>query len=295
VRFVENAGDTLSEHFRDYRVQLAGALALMAGALASPLWARRRDALAASGVALVLVGAWTVAPYTGMAAQPVFSELDISTIRYLLPAALACAVAVAIGARAPGRTARTGALLVLTGAATWNVVEDVRAGFPYVPSAFTLLAALAAGAVVALAAGGLLRHRLLVATASPALVLAAALALALGADGYLDRHVDTGFGDAGVVAWFATRPGFADDTRQIAQAPIVNGLLAGDRLRHPVPLIAPNEPCTRVRERTAEGWVVVARSPFPEYDAIARRIEACLSDTPLAYADPGYRVYGPPG
>ena len=110
VRFIEVPERTLSRHWHSYRVELAGSLALMAGALAAPLLVPRRRVLVAAAAGIGLVAVWTAAPYTGIAPRPVFEELAVSTIRYLMPAVLACCVAVAVaaGARSPGRAHRPG-------------------------------------------------------------------------------------------------------------------------------------------------------------------------------------------
>ncbi|MDX6699287.1 MAG: hypothetical protein QOE65_2684 [Solirubrobacteraceae bacterium] len=294
VRFAEVPAATLRHHFDDYRRQLAGGLALMAGALAMPLLARRREALAATGVAVALVVAWTLAPYTGVASGPAFSQLAVSTIRYLAPAVLACAVAVALGARGGRRVAQIAAVAALGGALAWNVVEDVRAGFPYVPAVPRLAVALAGGAALGLAAAPLAAIPRLRAPAAVALALAAAAALSAGAGGYVKRHVDTGFDDAAMVAWLLDRPGFADGERPVAQTPNVDGILAGDRLRRGTPLLSPHEPCQRMRRRARDGWVVIATSPFPEYEALAERAVACFQGRAApAHQSPGYLVYGP--
>jgi hypothetical protein len=122
--------------------------------------------------------------------------------------------------------------------------------------------------------------------------VAALAGLALGAGGYLDRHVDTGYVDADLVRWFASR-GFARDARPVAQTPIVNGLLAGDRVRHPVPLIE-GESCARVRARLRAGWVVVGDTPFADYNRVAQRVERCLAGRvePVKVVT-GFRIYGP--
>jgi hypothetical protein len=293
VRFIEVPGRTLSRHWHSYRVELAGSLALIAGALAAPLLVPRRRVLAAAAVGIGLVAVWAAAPYTGIAPRPVFEELAVSTIRYLMPAVLACCVAVAVaaGTRSGGGRA---ALFVLAGAAVWNLVEDLRSGFPYVPSVLTLTAGAAAGAALAAALPALVaRARVPRAALAVAAAVAALAGLALGAGGYVDRHVDTGYVDADLVRWFASPPGHARDDRPVAQTPIVNGLLAGDRVRHPVPLIE-GESCARVRARLRAGWVVVGDTPFADYNRVAQRVERCLAGRvePVKVVA-GFRIYGP--
>jgi len=175
----------------------------------------------------------------------------------------------------------------------WNVIEDLRAGFPYVPSAVTLLAGAAAGAALA-AAMGAVAQRVRIPRAALAIPAAVVLAgLAIGAGGYLDRHADTGYVEADLTRWFASRPGFAEDARPVAQTPIVNGLLAGDRVRHPVPLVD-GESCARIRGRLREGWVVIGDTPFDDYNRIAQGVERCFAGrlTPVKTLT-GFRVYGP--
>ncbi len=118
-------------------------------------------------------------------------------------------------------------------------------------------------------------------------VLAAA-GLALGAQGYLTRHVALGLGDRGLLAAALARPEYAGGRFPIAMTPVMNALLAGDRLAHPVTLIERRTPCGEVRRRRRAGWVVLQRRPdTPEY----RRLAGCLRGDRVAYADATYELH----
>jgi hypothetical protein len=325
-RFAADPVGTFDARRHEYETHMAGAIALLGGALLAPLLAARRAVVAASAAAVGLVAVWVLSPYTGLPDHPVFALLGASTYRYLLPAILAAAVAVALAGARPGR-GRAGALAIFAVAIAWSLRNDLRAGFPYMPSAAFLTGALVAGALAGLAAAFVLRARaaalphplarpLLRARGMPlpglvlavrrlprlgpalpvAAGLAATVALGLASDGYVRRHVDTGFEDAALVAWFQGRPGFAAGSRPVAGAPVLDGLLAGDRLRHPVELVPPRELCARTRLRARRGWVVLRWTPVAEWNAVAVPVDRCLrSAGPPAFESFPFRVYGSAG
>jgi len=282
-------------------------LVLLAGALASPLLARRRAvAGVASATALALL-LWANAPLTGRGDPPVLDKLALTTTRYLLPAIATAALALALAAR-ERTVARWIATLLLTAALAWSVLENLGPGFPITPSGKLLAVASAAGAALGWAAGWVARQaaerlparRPRVARIAPATAcVLAAGALTLPASGYVRRHAATWVHPISQLSgWFASRTEFADGARPIAMAATVDGLLAGDRLRHPLELIPANEPCAGVRTRLRRGWVVVSvlprlpaqggpKGPLPELGSAGE----CLRDRRPAYAGPFFLVY----
>ncbi|MDX6672552.1 MAG: hypothetical protein QOI91_2915 [Solirubrobacteraceae bacterium] len=326
VRFAADPVSTFDARRDEYEARMAGAVALLAGALLAPLLSARRAVVAASVAAAGLVAVWMLSPYTGLPGRQVFALLGSSTYRYLLPAILAATVAVALAGARPGR-GRIGALAVFAAAIAWSLRNDLRAGFPYLPSVGFLAGALAAGALAGLGAaialrarrgslpdslaGPLLRAR---GVRFPGLILAlrrlprlgpalpagagllAAVALGLASDGYVRRHADTGFDDAALVRWFADRPGFTRGASPVSGSPVIDGLLTGDRLRHPVELVRDGEPCARTRERARRGWVVVRWTGVAEWDAVALRADRCLRGAGRpAFESFPFRVYGSAG
>ncbi len=250
VSFLERARDTVAGREDLYLRLTAGGLVLAAGGILA-VALRRRDRLVAgaSGATLLAALAWTAAPFTGRADHPAL-DLSVSTTRYLLPVYGAGAAALALA----GRSSRVARALLLV-ALAWSAVRTAQIGFPWLPSGGTLLAGAVAGGVAALLAGrGALRLRLLAAGAALVAVVGAARA----ADGWLGHVAETGATAAAPVeAWFAARPGWAEDRAPVAFTKHVVGPLAGDRLRHELILVPGDEPCARTLARAREGWVVV--------------------------------------
>jgi hypothetical protein len=289
-RFVEAPGDTWRARSDVYATFMAGGLSLLAAGILAPLLSRRRAVVAASATAAGLLGLWMLSPYTGLAERPELQQLGQSTYRYLLPAILAATVALALAART-GRAPAAIVLAVFAGSTAWSVVEDLDAGTPFVPSPWLVLGALAAGALAGAAARGRELPRL-PAGAGAAAAVAGALLLVPAVDNWTRRHALTEFEDHRLVRWMVEQPGFEDGDDPVAQAPIVDGALAGDRLRHPVTLVSATEGCAHLRARAREGWVVVRATALPEWQALARPIDRCLrGQSRPVYEDGLYRVY----
>jgi len=203
--------------------------------------------------------------------------------------------------------------VVLAVALVASLVRTVRFGFPLVPGASTVVTLVVLGALAGAATTRLGRRPALGDRSAPdrdpplagrgslvgrarvvrrgLAVAAGALAtagLALGAQDYLARHVALGLGDRGLLAAAMARPEYADSRFPIAMTPVMNALLAGDRLAHPVVLIQPRTPCEEVRRRRRAGWVVLQRAPdTPEY----RRLADCLRGDRVAYSDATYELH----
>jgi len=299
VSFLERPVETLDGRLDQYRVALGGGLVLLLGALAAPLAAPRRQVLAAAGVTVLAVLAWASAPYTGVARAPVFDLLAVSTTRYLVPATFVATLALGLAATATGR-GHWVPLAFLAVAVAVNLREILMLPFPFLPGAGTAVVAAAAGTAAGVLAGSWGKAPALGGARAAALVVAGALALVPTTSGYMDRYALTpstltSEHLAKVVAWFAALPGYAEDDRPVAATPIQIGVLAGDRLRHPVELMPDNAGCEDVRRRVREGWVVVFDSPFAELNRHSARTVACLAGgPPPVFAAGPYRVYGPP-
>lgn len=289
--FLDRPIATLEGRTGAYADGLAGGLILLAAGMLAWLLARRRAVVLASAATAVALFAWMCAPYTGMATDT-FVDLSLFVIRYLMPAVCAGAVALALASRGrgPGRIVAIG-LLVL--AAVWSGLGSLDIRYPLMPSTTLLGAGALAGAglamVARLAAGA---PRVLRACAAVAPV-AAAVALALAAPGYVERHARTNATFATpVIAWFAAQEEFRDGDAPISMSPQVIGPLAGDRLQHDVQLIPGLASCREVRARAREGFVVVndlpalTRSYLEPY-----RAAECLAGEQEIFSDAGLRVY----
>lgn len=278
---LERPHATLAGHLGTYRAALSGGLVLLAGGVLVPLWTRRREVLAAAAVTLVALLTWASAPFTGAGAAPF---LQINTLRYLVPAMAAGAVAVALSGRA-GRWRSRLVTLVLAASAAWSAETYLHT--LYLPGEGTLAgAALAAAALAAAAPLGRARPALLGAAAA----LALTFTLGLGGRHYVDRHALAGDFHSGVVGWFSNQPEWRNGNRPIAFSPTPIALLAGERLTHPLELVGPDESCSSVRRRLTTGWVVVRAVDHNLSGTLAA--ERCLAGVHPVFDDGLQRVYG---
>lgn len=292
VSFLERPFASLRAHGDGYLSALAGGLVLLVGGALSGLLVRRRAVLIATAATLVVGLAWATAPFTGIADDPVL-DLSLSTTRYLLPACMAGATALALAARAHGvgKRAATG---VLAAAVVWSALESAQLGFPSIPGAFTVgLGALAGATAGALA--GTVAGRLPVPPRAALAVTAVGvgLALATAAPGWVERHgrVQAAFA-APLIAWFADQPDFRDGSAPISFAPQTIGPLAGDRIQHAVSLIPGSESCPAVRARARRGWVVVREIPaFARRYLVPYSAADCLASERTTFSGGGFRVY----
>jgi hypothetical protein len=291
---LERPRETLEGQWAIYRVTLSGGLVLLAGGLLAPAWARRREVLAggllapawarrrevlaAAAVTLAALLAWASAPFTGAGAAPF---LQVNTLRYLIPAMAAGALALALSGTGGSRT-RAWVALVLAVALGWSAktyLDD-----PYLPGEGTLiLATVAAAAAVALVLRAGLRTL-------PAVAAVTAIGLlGVGGHNYVERHARAGDFDSGVTRYFTDLPQWRDNDRPIAFSPTPIAVLAGNRLRHPLELIGADESCRQVLTRLTKGWVVVRdvdRTLFGTLPA-----EQCLAGVKPVYDDGIHRVY----
>jgi hypothetical protein len=293
--FASRPAATLSADPSLYLRTVGGGLGLIVGTLATPLLARSRAALLAAALAVAALLAWATAPYTGVSHLAPLVPLVFTTIRYLLPALGACAVALGLAARDGSRLGRTVAIAVLAGSAIGSVIACGAFGYPYTPTLPALLIGAAAGAVVGLIVPrrpGLPARR--AAIALP--LLAGALAvvfLTWGAPGWLRREVLNGDANEPVLAFMLSQPGFASGSQPVAFAPTVLASLAGPTLRHPLSLIAAREPCPQVRARLAHGWIVVRPKAFVSGITSGFDASVCLHEERPVYDDGTTLVYGP--
>jgi len=319
ARFLERPAASLEGRWGMYAGQLAGAIVLLAGALlvlvrgalGFQLPRRRRlELISVGSVSLLALLAWSLAPGTGLPTSPGLlapESWPLSTLRYLLPAIAAAAVAVAIAARVGGATAAA-ATLALAGSTAWNVVKAADLGLPYVPSAETIAAGAAAGLAV-LGAALLISRRALgralggqAVAGAPAIVAAAVvagLALAPAGQGFVERHSGVTGSTAlgrGVAAWFAAQPGFDGGSMTIAFASrAVQAPLAGDHFTHALELLPARAPCAEVRARAQRSAIVVTDPAFLRGLLGDRPYDAgrCLAGRQRSYRDEVFSVYPP--
>ena len=280
---------------------LEGGVVLIAAALVSPLWARRR----AKWGSLVVLGAllvWAASPYTGMTSS---TGLAVTATRYLLPCMLAAAVTLALAARGGSGPAEALSAAALLGALVVNLVRDANPGFLLAaPSARLLLIAAAVGVALALAAelllrvlpAGAVRAWLARPTAS---VLAAVVAAAVGlatllipVNGFLAAHARVALYDSVLVRWLDARPAFRDGSAPVLIGPVMVAVVSGDRLAHPVTVLAPNDRCTVLAREARDAWLVieVTRTVLGEDGHWI----TCLGGERPVYSAGGYIVFAPP-
>jgi hypothetical protein len=280
-----------------YWTWLQGGLVLIAAALVSPLWARRR-AKWGSLVVLAALLVWAVSPYTGTT-----SIIGLSVTRYLLPCVLAAAVTLALAARGGSGPAELLSAAALLGAFVVDLVHDVNLRFLLAPSGRSLLIAAAVGAALALAAELLSRAlppsavrawlaRRTASTLATLVTAAAGLAtLLVPVNGYLTAHARVGEYDAGLVRWMNSRPAFRDGSEPVLIGPIMVAVLTGNRLAHPVTTLVPNERCAVLARAARNAWVVIEVAPSVLGED-AHWIK-CLGGERPAYSAGGYLVYAP--
>jgi hypothetical protein len=272
---------TLEGQWPTYRVALSGGLVLVAGGLLAPLWARRREVLAAAAVTLLATLAWASAPFTGAGAAPF---LQVNTLRYAIPAMAAGVLALALSART-GRRTRWWVTVVLLGAIGWSVkayLDDT-----YLPAEGILIAAALAGAAGA-AVLKIVRWPPLIAGVAAVGLFAV---MALGGRHYVERHALAHDFDSAVVKWFTENPTWRSGAAPVSFSPTAIALLSGDRLRHPLSVVPADEPCPSVRMRVKRGWVVVRGADRNLFGPLAA--ETCLAGVRPVFTDGIHRVYGP--
>ncbi|HEV2753618.1 MAG TPA: hypothetical protein VGV36_07270 [Solirubrobacteraceae bacterium] len=290
--FLDRPVATLEGRIGAYATGLAGGLFLVVGGVLAWLLARRRAVVLASVATAVATFAWMGAPYTGMATDA-YVDMSLYVIRYLMPAVSAGAVALALASRGRGMRAIV-AIGLLALAAAGSGVASLDIGYPRMPSARLLGVGALAGAGLLVVWAWLAARGPRVLRASVGVVpVVAAVVLAVGASGYVERHARTDATFATpVIAWFAAQEGFRDGDAPISLSPQVIGPLAGDRLQHDVNLIPGRAPCREVRARAREGFVVVRDLPALTRSYLEPyRAGECLADEPAIFSDAGIRVY----
>jgi hypothetical protein len=324
TRFIERPAATVQASSSTYADQLGGGIVLLAGSLAvfvRILFGRtfrvslRRQLIAAGGVALVGLLAWSLAPGTGLTREPgILAPVawPISTLRYLLPTLGASTVVLALGSRVKGFTG-VAAMIALAAAVAWNVIEDAQLGFPFVPGLGTV--ALGGAFGIVLVGLGIIARRHLrdwesltrARFVQPVLVVLVAglagVALALAADGFVSRHVrvvassPTRVGQDGLLAWLTSRPDFEQDRTPIAFASrVMLAPLAGDHFKHPLKLIPIRASCQDVDALGPSSMLVIADPAFLQGLFVGNspyRTGECVAGRRPAYRDGIFAVYPP--
>ena len=294
--FISHPAEVLRGRTDAYATILGGALLLVPAAFVFALVRRSRIALALAGATALAALLWMTAPYTGIDQS---TGLAVTTTRYLLPLLLAATAAIALSARGDHPRLRAAAIAVLAGSVIVSLVRDSGLGFPFVPSALTLALPALLGAAVALLAGS--RRLPAAAWIAPLLAVGGGLGLSAAAPGYVERHAAT-FGYPGYVdlhAALRAQPGYNNDSRPIGMGPYSYATVGGDRLRHPVSLVAPGEPCTAVRARARTGWLIIVLidqsqiSKLGIDEAESHRLRACMTGIAPRARVTSYELYGP--
>jgi hypothetical protein len=318
---LERPGATLKGHLGTYAGDLAGGVTLLAGVglalfrcLVPPALRRdvRRPLRIACFVTVVSGLAWAIAPGTGLPNAPglLFPlSWPFSTIRYLLPALAVAAVAVALATRAD-RATRAGAGVVLVSAVVWSVVQSARLGYPYVPAWRTLGVGAVAGLVVLGAIVVVARVVARTATkfplsgknvASGVVVVAAAAALGLAANGLVLRHTRVFKSTAlaqPLIAWLASQPGWEGGATPVAFiARTLSAPAAGDHFTHRLSLVPAHASCREVVAISRRSVVVVADPSFLRglIGDSPYSTGSCLANRRPAYRDTIFKAYLPSG
>ena len=288
VRFVKVPGETLDRLGDEYVRLLSGSLVVLAAGLLAWLVDRRREVVAASAVVALGVVLWTFGPLTGVSVRGL-DAIVASSVRYLLPATAVAVLAIALAGRRPGLP-RALAAAALGVAIVWNLVRIRSFGSPSVPSAAVPLAGAVAGALAGLLLARLPLPARLPAVAAPALMVAAGVALAPLASGFIARHAEAGLVDSGLIAFVAGDERHRDGEEPISVIPTHIAPLAGDRLQHELRLVPEDAACPELERRLARGdWVVMRRdAPTGSY-----RARDCLRERTPAYEDAVFRVHAP--
>jgi hypothetical protein len=274
-----------------YLHRFGGGWLLLAAGILAPLACARRKVVVASAVTAVAFLLWTLSPVTGLPPDGSFPETIFSTTRYLLPVLAAACVALALAASGAGGARRRLILGVLIGVTMLDAYELFHEyGFPSVPSARVPIAGAAAGAALGLA---LVRWRAPARGAGFAVAVALGALLAVPASGFVGRHADT----QAVPVWpleryLASEPSFGSTSTPLAITPTYVGTLAGDRLRHRLETIGPDEPCARVRSRAERQWLVIFGGSIAGTGPL--HVASCLKGRSPSFRSAPGAVYRPP-
>ncbi len=265
----------------EYADVLSGGLFLILGTLLVALLVRTRAALVAAGVAVLALFTWANAPYTGITSD---TQLAVGAVRYMLPALLACALALAIAARDGGTGIRRGVAVLLGLSLFFSYARTfVALGFPEVPDVSTAVGAAVVGASGAVALRWLPRRLL------PALAAIAAVGVVAGvssaATGYVDRETDAGAIDQPILHAALRDREWRDGDFPIRMGPVTAALLAGDRLEHRVTLL-PSTGCDGIRD----GWAIVVTVT----DSVeADRLNQCFAGQEPHTRHRNFTIYAP--
>jgi hypothetical protein len=279
--------DLLGDSYLD---RFGGGVLLLAAGVLAPLVAHRsRRTLLAGAAVLIGLLVWSRSPVTGIAEDGALPETVFSTTRYALPVVAAACVALAVAAT-DGRRLRVVALLALAAAVVVNLVQTFELDFPVAPSAVTPLAGALVGAALLFAARwrAVRLPRLLL----PVAALGAGALLAIPAGGFVERHGQTGSSlVAPVVRYLASDAQFEDGDEPVATLPAYIGPLAGDRLRHELKAIPLDASCPATARRARTEWLVLYAGTLGEGGA--PRVAGCLP--PAAFVEGALAVFRPRG
>jgi hypothetical protein len=284
IKFIDRPGETIDRLGDYYLHHIGGLLVLFCGAVGAALLARSRLVAWSCLVTLLSILIWMNAPFTGVFGSS--RAFDIGTgdaTRYLLPGAAVAALTIALASRRGGWL-RVVCAVVLAAAAAIGLKQTFDLGYPNVPSAVTPIAGALLGALALWLLSRLRRPafgRAWLAGAGAAAVVVAGVAGAVAADGYVQRHAETGTRESHLAGWFASQPEWRDGSAPVVSTWSLVGTLAGDRLQHPLALVGALEACERAR---SAGWLVVDRK-----EARLRRAPGC--GVPPGYSDPDYQAY----
>jgi hypothetical protein len=307
---VESLHRTLIDHLSIYVQTVSGAVALLILGMAIPLLAGSRRALIAGLVVALGVLEYASGPVTGLPAHGTLLVGAVgSTLRYLMPALTAGAVALALAATDGKLIVRALALIALCGVLVWDLISNLNAATVanstfYLPFAHWLAPGVIIGILLALVSrtgfvSAALRwfaaRRVSAVSSAVVAALVVTFVLADGSKDFLYRNADVRDLDSPVAAFLGAQPGFLTGHAPVASTQTGLGGLAGDRLNHPLSMITVNEPCSRIYSAVERGWVVLRVYPALSLPAHVYlppgTATACLRPLHPLFDDGVFKVY----
>jgi hypothetical protein len=289
--FLTHARETLAGRLDLYASWMAGAVVLLAAALALAALRGDRTLRWMGGLLLGLLLLWASAPST---AKAEIFDGSVSQTRYLLPVIGLAAVAIALASRG-SRRFESVVLAVFGIALVWNLAQLFTGAFPATPPEPAIVIGALLGAAIGALVAMPLRGRIPVPSplVSAAAIAGAAALLTLPAAEWVSHHSKhrANF-DAGLAEFLSARDDFRDGDEPIWMAPLLAGPLAGDQLQHNLKLIPAKMPCPQVARLRRSGWVII-QEDRNWVEAVGYTVGECLKrERPLAVIDE-FRIFQP--
>lgn len=297
--FAGHMTTTLRGHVKVEVGYLSGECLLLGGAVLVLILCRRRLPVVLGAATVVGVLLFAIAPTTGIppGSAPVLASTHIIALRYLLPAVLPAAGALAFAADIGQRWLWCGLLALAT---IWSLGFDFTSSLLYLPSLLLIVGGVAVGVLVALVAPAILSQAPTVTGITKVVVIGAAFVLAIAVFGggewiasghFIARHDRTGQTDVRLLA-FMRGSAEATNPDTIAMTPTMDALTAGTNLQRDVQFIGPQESCAQIRGRLTDQTIIV--TPYfgrADLQALRTQVLSCLGGIRPVARTGGYLVY----